>query len=167
MWYGKRHWHLHSSCNFFVSRNHSNPQTGIQSDGPYFYFLFQHSYGRHIYSRILGLNVFVKSSGFLGYLVLSFMALSSLAIKQPFTLQVAKRDYPEIYWKDPSFLAINNLITIVWAAIFVSNAAIFLLLARPFTIALSNILTASGIIFSIVFPFEGTCLFRYKGIQEI
>ncbi|RJS74510.1 all-trans-retinol 13,14-reductase, partial [Methanophagales archaeon] len=32
---------------------------------------------------ILGLNVFVKSSGFLGYLVLSFMALSSLAIKQP------------------------------------------------------------------------------------
>lgn len=115
---------------------------------------------------ILGLNVFVKSSGFLGYLVLSFMALSSLAIKQPFTLQVAKRDYPEIYWKDPSFLAINNLITIVWAAIFISNAAIFLLLARPFTIALSNILTASGIIFSIVFPLKAPAYFVTKEFKK-
>lgn len=115
---------------------------------------------------ILGLNVFVKSSGFLGYLVLSFMALSSLAIKQPFTLQVAKRDYPEIYWKDESFLAINNLITIVWAVIFISNAAIFLLLARPFAIALSNILIALGMVFSIVFPLKAPAYFATKEFKK-
>ena len=70
-------------------------------------------------SFIFKLNVFVESSGFLGYLVLFFMAFFSLAIKQPFTFQVSKRDYPEIYWKDKSFLAINKLITIVWAGVFI------------------------------------------------
>jgi len=31
------------------------------------------------------------------------MALFSLIIKQPFTFQVSKRDYPEIYWKEKTF----------------------------------------------------------------
>lgn len=94
---------------------------------------------------ILNLNIFVESSGFLGYSVLFFMALFSLIIKQPWTLQSSKKDYPEIYWKDESFLAINNLITIVWVAIFLLNAIIFLLLSEPFTVILSNILIAFGI----------------------
>jgi len=115
---------------------------------------------------VFNLNIFVKSSGFLGYLVLSFMALFSLAIKQPFTLQVAKRDYPEIYWKDKSFLAINNLITIVWTGIFLSNAVIFLLLAKPFTIALSNILIALGIAFSIIFPLKAPAYFATKEFKK-
>ena len=46
---------------------------------------------------IFNLHIFMGSSGFLGYSVLFLMALSSLTIKQPFTLQVSKRDYPEIY----------------------------------------------------------------------
>jgi all-trans-retinol 13,14-reductase len=115
---------------------------------------------------IFNLYIFMGSSGFLGYSVLFLMALSSLIVKQPFTLQVSKRDYPEIYWKDKSFLAINNLITMVWAGIFLLNAIIFLLLAKPFTIALSNILIAFGIAFSIIFPLKAPAYFATKGFTK-
>jgi len=46
---------------------------------------------------ILNINVFVEKSGFLGFLALSLMAFVFLIIKLPFTLQVSKMDYPEIY----------------------------------------------------------------------
>jgi len=115
---------------------------------------------------IFNLNIFVESSGFLGYSVLFFMALFSLIIKQPWTLQSSKKDYPEIYWKDESFLAINNLITIVWMVIFLLNAIIFLLLAKTFTAVLSNILIAFGIIFSIVFPLKAPAYFITKEFKK-
>nr|CAI64103.1 conserved hypothetical membrane protein [uncultured archaeon]CAI64240.1 conserved hypothetical membrane protein [uncultured archaeon]CBH36625.1 conserved hypothetical protein, flavin containing amine oxidoreductase family [uncultured archaeon] len=115
---------------------------------------------------ILNLNIFVESSGFLGYSVLFFMALFSLIIKQPWTLQSSKKDYPEIYWKDESFLAINKLITIVWVVIFLLNAIVFLLLAKPFTVAISNILIAFGIIFSIVFPLKAPAYFIRKEFKK-
>jgi len=115
---------------------------------------------------IFNLNIFVENSGFLGYIVLFLMAVSSLIVKQPFTLQVSKRDYPEIYWKDKMFLTINNLITIVWAAIFLSNAAVFLLLTMPFKVVLSNILTAFGIAFSIVFPLKAPAYFASRDFKK-
>jgi len=42
---------------------------------------------------ILRVEAFVEKSGFLGYFALFLMALFSIVIKQPFTLQVSKRDY--------------------------------------------------------------------------
>jgi len=44
---------------------------------------------------IFEINVFVEGSGVLGYLVLFMMALFSILIKKPYTLQVSKRDYPK------------------------------------------------------------------------
>ncbi|HAA89410.1 MAG TPA: all-trans-retinol 13,14-reductase [Peptococcaceae bacterium] len=115
---------------------------------------------------IFSLNIFVENNGFIGYFVLFLMALYSLIIKQPYTLQVAKRDYPEIYWKDKSFLAINNTITGVWAAIFIANATIFLLLDMPFTVILSNTLIALGIAFSFVFPLKAPAYFVSKEFKK-
>ena len=112
---------------------------------------------------ILNSHIFVERSGFLGYLSLFLMASLSLAIKRPYTLQVAKRDYPEIYWREKTFLTINNVITSVWAAIFMLNAAIFMLLNMPFTIIFSNILIAIGIAFSIFFPLKAPA---YLAIRE-
>ncbi len=107
-----------------------------------------------IVTYVLNLRVFVKESGFLGYSALSVMALTSIAVKQPFTLQVSKRDYPEVYWRDKSFLAINNLIAGIWAAIFAVNAVTFLLLSKPFTLIISNTLVALGIALSVILPLE-------------
>ncbi len=115
---------------------------------------------------IFSSNVFVDNSGFLGYLALFTMALLSLAIKQPFTFQVSKRDYPEVYWKDKLFLTINNVITVVWAAIFLLNAAIFLLFKMLFTIILSNTLIALGVAFSKILPSEALAYFSSREFKK-
>jgi all-trans-retinol 13,14-reductase len=115
---------------------------------------------------IFNLNVFVEHSGFLGYSVLFLMAILSLIIKQPFTFQVSKRDYPEIYWKERTFLAINNVITGFWAIIFIANATIFLLLGIPFTVILSNILIACGIAFSTIFPLKAPAYFLTREFKN-
>jgi all-trans-retinol 13,14-reductase len=115
---------------------------------------------------IFSLNIFMESSGFLGYFVLFLMALSSLIIEQPYTLQISKRDYPKVYWKDETFLAINNIITVVWVGIFLANATIFLLLHVPVTIILSNLLIALGIVFSIFFPLKAPAYFVSKEFKK-
>lgn len=111
---------------------------------------------------IFNLNVFVEYSGFIGYLVLFLMAIISIAIKQPFTFKVSKKDWPEAYWKEKSFLLVNNIISAVWAIIFIANAFISLLLVMPFKVILSNILNAFGIVFSIIFPMKAPAYFVAK-----
>lgn len=121
----------------------------------------------------LDLRVFMEHSGCLGYFTLFLMALGSLVGKQPFTLQVSRRDYPQVYWEDRSFLTINNVITSAWATVFVSNSLIFLLIDWPLTVIFSNILIALGIAFSIVFPLKAPAylltrkLKRYSWESEV
>ncbi|MBS7625348.1 thiamine pyrophosphate-binding protein, partial [Candidatus Bathyarchaeota archaeon] len=81
------------------------------------------------------------------------MAASSITMKSPFTFKVAKRDWPEAYWREKSFLLINNIISAAWTIIFIANALIFLL-GMPYNIVLSNALIALGIVFSIIFPLK-------------
>lgn len=115
---------------------------------------------------IFNLDVFVKHSGFIGYLVLFLMALTSVIIRQPFTFQVSKRDYPEVYWKEKSFLAVNNMITEVWSIIYMANAIMFLLLNASFAIMLSNTLTAFGIAFSLIFPLKAPAYLASKEFKK-
>ena len=115
---------------------------------------------------ILNLNIFVERSGFLGYLALFLMASLSLIVKQLYTLQASKRDYPGIYWKEKSSPTINSVITRVWAAIFAVNAVISLLLKPPFTIILLNTLITLGIIFSVIFPLKAPAYFVTKEFKK-
>jgi len=46
------------------------------------------------------------------------IALVSLAIDQPFTLQYARERVPQEYWAAPVFVATNRRITAAWAAAF-------------------------------------------------
>ncbi len=117
-------------------------------------------------SVIFDFDVFIEHSGFLGYSTLFLMAVYSLIIKQPYTLQVSKRDYPEIYWKDESFLAVNMVITTAWAAVFLINAVIFLFLPFPFTVIFSNVLIAFGITFSIIFPLKAPAYFLTREFKK-
>jgi len=95
---------------------------------------------------------FVELSGFLGYSTLFLMAVASLLARRPFTFQVSKRDYPEVYWRDKTFLFINNVIAGLWAAVFAFNASVYLAVASPLNAVISNIAVAFGIAFSIVYP---------------
>jgi all-trans-retinol 13,14-reductase len=112
------------------------------------------------------LNVFIERSGFLGYLTLFVMAVFSLAIKQPFTFQVSKRDYPEVYWRDKLFIAINNVVTVVWGLVFLVNASIYILLEPPLTIVLSNIFVAVGVAFSVIYPVKAPARQYYKEFKK-
>jgi all-trans-retinol 13,14-reductase len=125
----------------------------------YFSFAF-------ICTFLLNSNVFLEKSGFLGYFALFLMALISIAAKQPYTLQVSKKDYPEVYWKNKSFLAINYVITLVWVGIFLLNAIMFLFLQFPLTVIFSNILVALGILFSILFPLKAPAYFISREFKE-
>jgi len=115
---------------------------------------------------IFGLSMFIEKSGFLGYSALSMMAVTSLAIGQPFTLQVSKRDYPEIYWRDKLFLTVNNVITVFWAAIFAVNALIFLVFEFPLTLIITNALIAVGVVFSAVFPLKAPAYYALKDFKK-
>jgi all-trans-retinol 13,14-reductase len=112
------------------------------------------------------LNVFIERSGFLGYLTLFVMAVFSLAIKQPFTFQVSKRDYPEVYWRDKLFIAINNVVTVVWGLVFLVNASIYILLEPPLTIVLSNIFVAIGVAFSVIYPVKAPARRTYREFKK-
>ncbi len=46
------------------------------------------------------------------------IALVSLAIDQPFTLQYAREQVPQEYWATPLFIATNRRITAAWAVAF-------------------------------------------------
>lgn len=111
-------------------------------------------------------SIFIEKSGFLGYFALFLMAIFSLIIKRPYTLQVSKKDYPEIYWKNKIFLLINTVVTAVWALIFAVNAMMFLKLSSTVTLIFSNILIALGIIFSIVFPPKAPDYFDTKAARQ-
>lgn len=106
--------------------------------------------------------LFVAHSGALGYFALCCMALFSLLIGKPYTLQSAKKDYPEVYWEDPTFLAINNIITVVWVGIFLANSFIYWRFAGLVMGILSNVLVVAGIVFSIVFPMKAPAYFAVR-----
>ena len=87
-------------------------------------------------------------------------------MRSPFTLKVAKRDWPETYWREKSFLLINDIISAAWMLIFTINALISLILGMPHRVALSNALIALGIVFSIIFPLKAPEYFVTKKYIE-
>jgi hypothetical protein len=56
-------------------------------------------------------------------IALLVIALGSILIRMPFTLQYAREDTPEEYWHTPEFLRVNYLIAWVWVAAFAIEAA--------------------------------------------
>jgi intracellular septation protein A len=54
---------------------------------------------------------------------LAAVVLASLAARRPFTLQYAKEQVPEQFWKQPLFIRTNDIITGVWALEFLLASA--------------------------------------------
>ncbi|MCD6362703.1 MAG: NAD(P)/FAD-dependent oxidoreductase [Synergistetes bacterium] len=110
-------------------------------------------------SFLQGGRFFAERGAFISYALLFSVSLTSLLIKKPFTLEIAKRAYPESYWKDEIFIMVNVVITTVWTGVFLINALLFLILSGIYPIILSNLLVAAGIIFSMIFPKKGPTYF--------
>ena len=78
-----------------------------------------------------GVEVFIWGSGFIGYSALAVMALTSLALRRPYTLQVSKLDYPDVYWSQPAFIKTNEVITWAWVCVYAVAAVTSVVLAPP------------------------------------
>jgi phytoene dehydrogenase-like protein len=105
---------------------------------------------------LLRSTLFLRFGGLLVYLVLSGVAFVSLALRNPFTLQYAKQDWPREYWDHPIFRSTNNTITGLWGSIFLADAILYQtgsVVGRIFiSTVLPNLLLALGIAFSIAYP---------------
>lgn len=108
-----------------------------------------------LYTYASGDTLFVDHSGSIGYFVLSLTAICSIASRQPFTLEAARRDWPKSYWEERSFIVINYAVSAVWASIFTVNAILYLL-ASPYRLAVSSALVAFGMAFSVAFPVKAS-----------
>jgi hypothetical protein len=53
---------------------------------------------------------------------LAAIAITSLLVRRPFTLAIARRTTPEALWEHAEFLRINRFITAVWASAFTASA---------------------------------------------
>ena len=95
---------------------------------------------------------FMERSGSLGYIVLFVMAVFSLVIGRPYTIEGVKNDYPQSFWKNPMFTTINTVITVIWAIIFIVNSVLFVILNKPLPIITTNILIGLGVVLSIIIP---------------
>jgi all-trans-retinol 13,14-reductase len=109
---------------------------------------------------------FVTQSGALGFSVLLLMALTSLALKKPFTLQAARKDYPRQYWKHPLFLTVNTIITVVWVGVFLVSAVVHWFFVGPVLSILPPVLVGLGIVFSIAFPLKAPGYLARRDFQK-
>jgi len=86
------------------------------------------------------------------------IALVSLAIDRPFTLQYARERVPEQYWGLPIFLLTNRIITGVWAATFaihvLADAAAEYVSAIPIwlDVVVSIVAFVGAVVFSRRYP---------------
>lgn len=69
-----------------------------------------------------GLRWLENWSGELSNIAIVLVALFSIVIKTPFTIQYAREQTPPEYWTAPLFLRINYMITWAWTAAFVVTA---------------------------------------------
>src|ERR1700733_979804 len=63
-------------------------------------------------------------SGEVSNAMLVLVALASIVVRAPFTIQYAREMTPEEYWRTPLFIHINYVLTWVWTAVFAVTAAV-------------------------------------------
>ena len=105
---------------------------------------------------LFGSVLFLRFGGLLVYLVLCVMAFGSLALRNPFTYQYAKQDWPKEIWDQPLFRSTNNRITGLWGGLFLAGAVFYQIgsiLGNTFVSTVPpNLLIGLGIAFSIAYP---------------
>jgi hypothetical protein len=69
-----------------------------------------------------GLNWLERWAGELSNIAIVLVALFSIAIRMPFTIQYARESVPQENWESPLFMHINYMVTWVWTAAFTLTA---------------------------------------------
>jgi len=93
--------------------------------------------------------------GLIVHLLLAGIAWGSLLAGTPFTLQYAREEAPPERWHQPSFVRGNQLITAVWGADFILQAAVLEWQSAKGGLlpsVISSLLTASALAFTVWYP---------------
>lgn len=93
----------------------------------------------------------------LSSLILSIGAWISIAIDKPFTMQYARESVPQEKWTHPTFIEINQTVSLVWAILFSLSFCLHVMIMQAlfdpiWLTRMIFLLTALGIIFSIYYP---------------
>jgi hypothetical protein len=94
--------------------------------------------------------------------VLAVTALVSLAVRQPFTLSIAKSQVSEEYWQDPRFLHVNMVLTGVWTAAFAGAAVACALIVGYGHGAALPLTVVQVLAFVVPFAFSGRYVDRAR-----
>jgi len=62
--------------------------------------------------------------------ILALIAGTSIAVREPFTLAIAKQEVPQEQWGSPLFIRTGYILTSVWAASFVIGCVLMIFLAH-------------------------------------
>ena len=113
-------------------------------------------------------SLLVTAGTLMSFGVLLAVALASTAVRRPFTADAARLDYPRQYWRNPAFITLHTIITLVWAGVFLLCGVVVALTnstaAGPVPIALIVV----GFAFTIVFQMKGPALLvmqRYRPFE--
>src|SRR6266567_382154 len=62
--------------------------------------------------------------------ILALITGISIAVREPFTLAIAKQEVPQEYWSSPMFIRTGYIMTSVWGASFVIGCILMIVLAH-------------------------------------
>jgi hypothetical protein len=81
------------------------------------------------------------------------IVLTSIVIRQPFTLQYAREQVSQVYWSSEPFLRVNYTITAVWALAFAVMAAtdLAMLIHPQLSSIMAVLVTVSAMVGAIAF----------------
>ena len=77
--------------------------------------------------------------------VLAATALTSLIVRKPFTLSIARTQVPEKFWRSPRFIQVNMVLTSIWASAFTASA-----IASALVIAFAHAATVPLVVIQIL-----------------
>ncbi|WP_161789945.1 hypothetical protein [Streptacidiphilus neutrinimicus] len=94
--------------------------------------------------------------------VLAVTALTSLTVRRPFTLSIARSQVPREFWNAPRFIHVNMVLTGVWAAAFTAAAAACALIVEYGHAAALPLVVVQVLAFVVPFVFSGRYADRAK-----
>ena len=100
-------------------------------------------------------DLLMSNAGATSFSVLTLMAVASMALKRPFSSDTARYDYPRQYWRNPDFISVHNIVTLVWACVFFICAIVTVFTTVSLTGPVVVGLVIAGFVFSLVFQSRG------------
>lgn len=106
-------------------------------------------------SFLLGAALFTRHTGMLGFGALLAIAAASLVLNRPFSADPARLAYPRQYWRNPDFLSLHTIVSIVWAGAFLVCGLLVALGALPVTSPIAIAIVGAAYLFTLVFQSQG------------